>query len=247
MGEDVFHFKGFSVSHCRSSMKVGVDAVLLGAWIRRPGTRILEVGTGCGVIALILAQKLPDVEIDAIDIDIDSIKEAKENFKRSQWNSRLHAELISWEDKIEEIKVKIQKEGDRAKYDLILSNPPYFDSGVHNPTTSREKARHQSSLSVFTLIKDSGNILKENGVLGMIFPMEYRNKAVELAKKEGLEVKRECRIRNNSSRPYKRVMIELKRTNDPISQTEVELLTLFATGEPTMEYRHLCRDLYLKF
>lgn len=234
-----FKFKQFSVRHHRSSMKVGVDAVLIGAWAGKDPDSVLDVGTGCGVISLILAQRFPHSRILAIDIDHPSVEEAKENFADSPWSENLKAALQGFPFGLEEVK---------ERYDLIVSNPPYFKSGIDNPITPREKARHQGSLSIFGLIEESDKYLKQQGRLALIFPTEFYDKALEVAASSSMEIIRECWVRDNPSRPEKRVMVEFIKNNSYKNYECVsEHLTLFEDLNPSSAYRSLCSALYLKF
>lgn len=242
MEENIFRFKKFNVSHGKGSMKVGVDAVLLGAWAGKEATKILDVGTGSGVISLILAQRFPNAKILAIDIDPPSIEEASQNFQTSPWRSRLNAAQMEFP-----MGLKINPQ----KFDLIVSNPPFFKAGIEQPITQREKARHQSSLSIFSLLKYSTDFLENHGRISIISPIEYLEEALNVGKENNLEILRLCRIRDNYKRPEKRMMLEFgfcKKNGDAFS---MELLTLFDEGnsrhEPTVEYRNLCKDFYLKF
>lgn len=237
MEEEVFRFKKFEVQHGKSSMKVGVDAVLIGSWAGFKPTNILDLGTGCGIISLILAQRFPESKIIGIDCDEASIKEAKLNFYNSPWKEKLSAINIDFEEFIKKC---------REKYDLIVSNPPYFKSGIINPETSREKARHQAGLSIFSLVEETGKIIKENGVLAMIFPTEFLDQLVDKAETKGWNLKRLCFVRDNISRPEKRVMTEFVR-KDNSCEINTMHLSLFKDGKPTDEYLNLCREFYLKF
>lgn len=242
MEDSRFRFKSFEVSHHRSSMKVGVDAVLLGAWAGINPKKILDVGTGCGVISLMLSQRFLEATVDAIDIDENSIEEAKENFDRSLWNNRLRVCLANFAE------FSCHFRDNCRQYDLIVSNPPYFDSGIENPVTSREKARHQSSLSVFSLLEKSKDLMAESGRLSMIFPAEFYEKVRKVSERERYVLLRECRIRNRPEREEKRVMMEFgKRDFYEDVKFETKHLVMFEGGEPTEEYRHLCKDFYLKF
>lgn len=221
-------------------MKVGVDAVLLGSWIDcKSSKRILDVGTGCGIIALLLAQRTKEAEIDAIDIDVMSVGEATLNFRISPWSERLRIEKKFFPQD-----VLLSKES----YDLIVSNPPYFLSGITKPTTRREKARHQGSLSVYSLLENAPSILKEGGRLGMIFPKDFLEPIVDKSKENGFIIRRLCYVRDNEKRPEKRVMIDLEKTNGGNSFEMIEEhLTLFEGSEPSAAYREMCRDMYIKF
>lgn len=236
MEEEVFKFKNFDVRHGKGSMKVGVDAVLLGSWAGMNPKSILDVGTGSGVISLILAQRFPEAEITGIDIDIPSIEEASLNFKESPWPERLRAELSSFP---EDLLIN------NKKYDLIVSNPPFFKSGIKNPSTQREKARHQATLSIYSLIENSKVLLTEKGRLSMIFPLEYEENIKEQEKKSGLNLNRLCRIRDREGKKGKRVMMEFSR--EKIADCRVEELILFEGGIPTDDYKRLCRPFYLKW
>ena len=217
-------------------MKVGVDAVLLGCWVEAPGSDFLDVGTGCGVISLILAQRFPKANILAIDIDNPSIEEAAHNFRKSPWEERLAASPESFP------KDTLCR---NASFSLIISNPHYFKSVINEPVTRREKARHQDSLSIFSLLENSGRLLKPEGNLAMIFPAEFYESAVETGRNNGFFQRRVCFVKDNENRPEKRVMMQFG-TNE-IEQPEVSHLTLFDGIESTEDYRFLCKDFYLKF
>ncbi|MDE6547465.1 MAG: methyltransferase [Muribaculaceae bacterium] len=239
-----FRFKQFSVSHHRSAMKVGVDGVLIGCWADTENAkRILDVGTGCGLIALIMAQRAPEAFIDAIDVDPPSIEEASENISASPWSDRLRAVLCNYSDVR-----SLLKDGDG--YDLIVSNPPYFDSGVVEIVTAREKARHQGELSPLSLLIGSKDILKQGGSVAMVFPSELSSALEEEARSLGYSLMRKCLVRGHEEAPYKRVLIQWKYnkgSSDPL-HVPLDYLTLESSiNIPTDEYRSLCKDFYLKF
>lgn len=239
-----FRFKQFSVSHHRSAMKVGVDGVLIGCWADiGDAKRILDVGTGCGLIALIMAQRVPDALVDAIDIDAPSIEEASENFSTSQWSERLRAILCNYSDIRSLLK---EDEG----YDLIVSNPPYFDSGVTEIVTAREKARHQGELSPLSLLCEAKNFLKPGGSVAMVFPSELSAALEEEARILGYSLMRKCLVRGHQEAPYKRVLVQWRYTKGLSDQLNIpsEYLTLESSIKiPTDEYMSLCKDFYLKF
>lgn len=238
-----FRFKHFSVSHHRSSMKVGVDGVMIGCWSDVEGAyRILDVGTGCGLIALIMAQRCPDAEILGIDIDESSSIEARENADNSPWKNRIN---IIHGDFPNSLLPEYSK-----KFDLIVSNPPYFNSGISTIVTPRERARHQGSLSPFTLLADSVSLLKLHGMLTMVVPTEFSSCLEEEAFKYGYVLLRKCYVRGHIEAPYKRVLLQWRLDEDTVNPVEVmiEHLTLESErGNTTFEYRKLCKDFYLKF
>ena len=237
MEDALFKFKQFEVFHSKSSMKVGVDAVLLGAWAGEEASKILDVGCGCGVISLMLAQRFPEAEILGIDIDKDSIEEANLNFKNSKWSERLMANEASFPDDVSKF----------GKFDLIVSNPPFFKSGVLSPKTPREKARHQDLLSIFSLLKNAPEFLLEQGVLSIIYPFEFKEEAYKTATESGLSPFRECLIRGNRRKGVKRIMSAFKFSNEVNQEPLTTEMTLYDDESPSRQYLELCKDFYLKF
>lgn len=238
-----FRFKQFSVSHHRSAMKVGVDGVLIGCWADAENAeRILDVGTGCGLIALIMAQRMPYARVDAIDIDTPSIEEASENFGVSPWSERLSAVLCNYSD----VRSLLKKEDG---YDLIVSNPPYFDSGVTEIVSAREKARHQGELSPLSLLCGAKDILKPYGSVAMVLPYELSSALEEEALHLGYSLSKKCLVRGHKEAPYKRALVQWKYNGKSVQpNVPSEYLTLeFSPNIPTDEYRSLCKDFYLKF
>lgn len=246
MKGELFVFKRFSVSHSRSAMKVGVDGVLIGAWATPNEVRILDVGTGCGLISLIMAQRTKKASIIGIDIDAPSVDEAKDNFRNSLWSDRLVAMRESFAERIS---------SEPGSFDLILSNPPFFKSGIKDTGSPRIKARHQGELSPFSLIEGSAELLKTEGRLSMICPAEFENELISDAISKGLIPCRLTLVRHHDGAPFKRLLIEFIKKNELNSMTdkdnilpETNFLTLFEnSGDPTDPYLELCRDFYLSF
>ncbi len=246
MKERIFRFKQFSVSHLQSAMKVGVDGVLIGAWATCTGRRVLDVGCGCGLIALMIAQRAPEALITAIDIDSPSVEEAKGNVSASAWNDRIVVEERSFADLL------LDKE--TGPYDLIVSNPPFFDSGVNNPLSRREISRHQGSLSPRILLTEGKKLLSSGGKIALIAPSDLTQTLKAVGVEHDLIAERICFVRDNISSVVKRVMMEFKVMSNPDEyngeeiEPELNHLILFnAQGQPTPEYITLCKDFYLKF
>lgn len=254
----IFKFKKFNVSHGNSSMRVGIDAVLLGAWAARGNScnRIIDVGTGCGVIALMMAQRFPDARVDAIDIDDNSVEEASFNFNASSWRDRLNVVKVSFSDLCSK-----STPGD-DKYNLIISNPPYFDSGVRDINNSRLQARHQSSLSPHILAENAYMLLAPSGLLAMILPADMEADVVKIGETKGhLKMIRKMIVRGNAETLPKRVLLEfiLNETDeseipgkdtgaDNCEVVEYEHLIIeHSHNDYTAEYIALTKDFYLKF
>lgn len=236
-----FRFKRFEVYHHRSSMKIGVDAVILGAWANVLNAHtILDVGCGCGVIALMSAQRNQISTIEAIDTDKESIEEALGNFLVSPWSERIVAKQIDFNDYCSRhIEQNIQP------IDYIISNPPYFDSGVDIPDSVRLKARHQGQLSPSIILEKGSNMISDNGIIGMVIPVEQAEDLTVIANSLGLFTIRKMIMTGREGRDPKRCFVEFGRHQAPFS---IEHLTIeFHDGSFTPDYKSLCRDFYLKF
>ena len=156
--ENTFRFKQFAVLNDKTAMKVGTDGVLLGAWCDVCEAKsVLDVGTGCGLIALMIAQRNADCNIDCIDIDEGAIEEARINADNSPWSDRIHPFMSDFKQFICD-----------KKYDLIVSNPPFFNNGVLAPDKSRQNARHTVELSFEQLIHKAISLLSDKGKLCLI-------------------------------------------------------------------------------
>jgi tRNA1Val (adenine37-N6)-methyltransferase len=192
-----FRFKQFVVDDDCSTMRIGTDAILLGAW-PEPGCvrSILEIGTGCGVISLMLAQKT-DARIDAIDIDEASVRQARSNFQLSPWRDRLHALCVSLQDHIS---------GSEKQYDLIISNPPFFSGSLPSPDARKNLARHNSILSHQELLAGIQHFLNENGIFLMILPSVEFLKFSILAEAGGLFIQKEMRVSPKPGKTANRIL-----------------------------------------
>lgn len=232
--EKVFRFKQFDLLNDKTAMKVGTDGVLLGAWCDVAcAKRALDVGTGCGLIALILAQRNLDVTIEAIDIDKDAVTEANFNINNSPWCSRVNALCVDFNDY-----------DVSTCFDLIVSNPPFFDNGVEAPEDARNKARHCGTLSFEQLIAKANGMLAEDGVLAIISPIEAENDIRRCAVKYRMSIKRLCEVVPVAGNPPKRLMWEL--VNGDVD-TYREIITICSLDNSyTQQYVELTRDFYLK-
>jgi len=230
-----FRFKQFTVNDERSSMKVGTDAVLLGAWAgNRIPVTILEIGTGCGLIALMMAQRFKNARITAIDIHEGSVEQAGENFKASRWTENLSAEPISLQDLA----------AGRAKaFDLIISNPPFFSDSLLPPDTSKIIARHTESLSFPELARGVINLLKPGGLFALILPTESHKAFSHHATKNHLFKCRELEIIPVKGKTPNRILSEwAKEQEKPFFES---LAIRQNTLEYTDEYKKLTGEFYL--
>lgn len=242
MKERLFKFKQFSVHHSQSAMKVGVDGVLVGAWADASGQRVLDAGCGCGMIALMVAQRNPAAVVDAVDIHAPSVDEANLNFSLSPWGNRLRARVADFNDLA----------SGQGQYDLIVSNPPFFDSGVAEPETPREVARHTAGLSPLTLAELSAALLEPGGRLCLITVAGTEENIAAAASRHGLARARLCRVTDHEGAPCKRVLMEFVKTDgtdpehDPVPQV-TDLVMFNPDKTPTEGYRALTGPFYLHF
>ena len=233
--EKVFRFKRFAVVNDRSAMKVGTDGVLLGAWCPVDGARhVLDVGTGCGVIALMVAQRNPEAIIDGIDIDHGAVEEAAHNFASSPWSDRVKALEMDFNDM-----------GHAGCYDLIVSNPPYFTDSLLPNDTQRTLARHTRTLTYRQLIEGAAQLLTLDGTLALITPTDAEEQIVEAATFASLPVRHVTRVIPVEGGEAKRTMWELSRRARPYLEDTITIA--HANGDFTQEYITLTRNFYLKF
>ncbi|MCQ2182316.1 MAG: methyltransferase [Bacteroidales bacterium] len=230
MGE--FRFKQFSVRQEDSALKVGTDAVLLGAAMTLlPEDRnLLDVGTGTGVIALMAAQR-SSAMIDAIDTDMPSVAEAGVNFTLSPWAGRLHAIHADLKSFVPEV-----------KYDLVFSNPPYFENSLKNPDVRESFARHTDNLSYRDICLFASRYLSPGGRLSLILPSEREAPLIRTAASFGLYPFRLLRIRTAPGKSPKRIVAEFSLNRGPVEENE---LTLRDGSERSAEYLSLTGDFYL--
>ena len=235
--EKVFRFKQFEVLNDRTAMKVGTDGVLLGAWCNVTGAhRVLDVGTGCGVIALMVAQRNAAAQIDAIEIDEASALEAGLNFERSPWAERLH--LVHGDF------TAIETWWSGEKYDLIVSNPPFFTHGVLPPEASRMTARHTQNLDYGQLLKVASLMLADKGKIALITPFDNIKEIVEENTFNSLNISKKVNVISVKGFPPKRVLWELCK--EQCEMRENELVIEDRPGCFSDAYVTLCKDFYLK-
>ena len=206
-------------------MKVGTDGVLLGAWAPT-GSRILDVGTGSGLIARMLMQRCPEAEVEGIDIDEAAVEQACENGVKA-----FCARLQEWQ----------------GMYDLIVSNPPYFQNSLKNPDEGRKTARHTDTLSYAELVKHSARLLTEGGQLALILPAEAENEVRQLAAAEDLFLTHVTRVFSKENKKPKRVLLafQLKIEDLRFEILEDSLVLEDEKGGRSLPYQNLCRDFYL--
>lgn len=232
----IFRFKQFAVSHANSSMKVGTDAVILGSWAEiKNSQKILDIGTGSGIIALMMAQKNSEAQIKAIDIDANSIREASQNFEQSPWSERLEAECIA-----------LQNYGlsHKNQFDHIISNPPFFSKSTPAPDKARHNARHTDTLSADDFFNYSKLLLTETGKISLIIPFYSSADWIKIAEKYTLFPSRITNVISYPGKPIERLLIEFSNEKQEVESTDffIRKGKGLAYSE---EYIELTKDFYL--
>ena len=232
-----FRFKQFSILDDQCAMKVGVDGVLLGAWADVSEAKsILDIGTGSGVIALMLAQRSKAL-IHAIEIDKDAAKQAGENAKLSSWADRVKVEHTSIQDFVQ---------SNKLQFDLIVCNPPYFINSLLSPTPGRNQARHAGELSYTDLAESSAKLTAATGKCCVILPVPESHLFESIMRNIGFKSSRKLMIYPKPGKPANRVLMQFE--HEAVKQVIKESLYIRdATNTYSDGYKELTGDFYLAF
>jgi len=235
-----FYFKEFSVCQDKAAMKVGTDGVLLGAWcaVTPPINTLLDIGSGTGLLSLMLAQRTNDMSIDAVEVDDQAYEQTVENFERSSWRERLFCYHSSFQD-LSEFRFK-----KGTRYDGILSNPPFYTNSFQTADPAKNCARFTSSLSFYELISGAAKILSKTGRFSVIIPFKEMQKFVLMAREVHLFPGRICYVKGTIHSNVKRVLLEFSfKKKATISQT---LTIETVRHQYTKASIELVRDFYFK-
>jgi tRNA1Val (adenine37-N6)-methyltransferase len=233
-----FQFKQFSLEQDRCAMKIGTDGVLLGAWtpLENNPFSILDIGTGTGVIALMLAQRSHAEQIDALEIDEDTYEQSVDNFENSPWSDRLFCFHAGLDEFVEE---------PEDEYDLIVSNPPFYAEDYKTECNQRDMARFQDAMPFEELIEAAAMFLSENGIFTVIIPFKEEGNFLALAKECELYPLKITRVKGTPTTEIKRSLLAFSR-NENLDFPVDELIIETARHQYTKEYTELTREFYLK-
>lgn len=244
MSNEYFQFRQFIVRQERCAMKVGTDGTLLGAWAELPGAldsqgipknpRILDIGTGTGLIALMMAQRFPEAEVLGIDLDTSAVAQARENVAASPFSER-----------IEVREQDVTKMYDNVGFDAIVSNPPYFVDSLACPDDQRTTARHAVTLTYDGLMQSAFRLLKDDGRFSIVIPTDSRSAIEAAACLSGFFLSRVCMIRTTPRKPSKRQLIEFRK--HPVSELDItEGIIEDSPNVRSTWYQQLTNEFYIK-
>lgn len=233
MAMPYFRFKQFTVWHDRCAMKVGTDGVLLGATAPVGGkTNVLDIGTGSGLIALMLAQRNAMAQITAIELEGQAAEQANQNFSLSPWKDRLTL-----------LNIDFKNFESSDKFDLIVSNPPYFVNSLRSPNANKNQARHTDGLSFDDLLDGVAKLLTSDGTACFIIPIEAKADFIGIGLLKNLHLKRCIEIQTTPSGKIRRVILEFKSSANEL--VEEELLIEIERHKYSPAYIELTREFYL--
>ena len=225
----MFAFKQFVIEQDRCAMKVGTDGVLLGAWARG-GRQVLDVGTGTGVIARMMAQRYADAQVTAIDLDEDAVDQARQNVQASVFSERVTVCC-------QPVQPFSRQTGQQGRYDAVVSNPPFFIDALRAPDKQRAVARHADTLTYGELMQAAVRLLAEDGELSVVVPFDYRRRMDDEADFAGLFPARVCAVSTKAGKPPRRYLLAYRKHPCPCQQ---EVLTIGSEA-----YLRLTEDFYL--
>ena len=214
-------------------MKVGTDGLLLGAWAQG-GKRVLDIGTGTGLIALMMAQRFPEAHVDAIDIDADAASQAEDNARRSPFADRVAVRCVSLQEYVEE-----------REYDSIVCNPPFFTQSLQSPDSKRTLARHSIALPFDDLFLHARRLMSEDGVYSIVVPSDALSQIETAAVMNNLFLVRRCLVRTTRKKPARRLLLSFSQKPSPFHDEEGVIQE--AVNEPSEWYRNLTCDILLKY
>ncbi|MGY8919123.1 MAG: tRNA1(Val) (adenine(37)-N6)-methyltransferase [Flavobacteriales bacterium] len=221
-------------------MKIGTDGILLGAWcsLKYNTNKILDIGSGTGVISLMLAQRFNNTTIDSVEIENNAYEQSVENFERSVWADRLFCFHSTFQDFAKE------RKEDGETYDLIISNPPFYTENVKNNNRARNKARSTSFLSFVELISGVSKILSNQGEFTTIIPFKEEVKFIEISKQNNLFLNKICRVKGNNNSDIKRSLLTFSFYKKQLDENNLIIET--SRHLYTDEYINLTKDFYIK-
>ncbi|MBK8805577.1 MAG: methyltransferase [Bacteroidales bacterium] len=236
MQEKLFHFKQFSISQNNSALKICTDSVLLGAYTdKNDCATVLDIGTGTGVLALMIAQKT-NAKITAIDIDNGAIIDAQKNFNNSPWKDRLEL----FEMSIQDFNLY------NSYYDLIVCNPPYFQNSLLSPKASKSIAKHNISLSIEELFGAVSRLLSPHGQFNMIIPFDLESTVISTSRLFNLHLEKQVFIKPTNNKPANRIIFQFSLLKKNFYSVETIVIEPQIRHQYSERYNQLLKEYLLK-
>jgi len=232
-----FTFKQFSIEQARTAMKVSTDGILLGAWVGLDGVNsMLDIGAGTGLLSLMCKQRAELLTVTAVEIDTGAYEDAKQNILNSPWNEEIVLHHMA-----------IQELHSSDKFDLIISNPPYFNNSLKSHSLSRNLARHTDSLSFKELLNAFKRFSHQHSRLAIVLPCSQGDIFIQLAQQEGVKLTRQCDVKTTEQKMKSRVLLEFVHNKDTLpNELKFNTLCVHKNGQYSDEFIRLCKDFYLK-
>jgi len=232
-----FNFKQFKIEHDQCAFKVGTDGVLLGAWVNVEGASLaLDIGTGSGLIAMMLAQRNLDLNIEAVEFDEASFVQAQKNMQNCLW----HKQLKIFHQRIQDFGKEKQEQ-----FDLIVSNPPYFNNGTVAPKITKQNARHTATLSHEELLKAVVFLMHPKGKFSVVLPYEEGTIFQKLAKTYQLFCTNKVTVQSMPNKPIERLLMQFEKVESPTKTTNLIIQNTKQRHDYTEEYVALTKDFYM--
>ncbi|MEZ6128113.1 MAG: methyltransferase [Planctomycetaceae bacterium] len=231
-----FRMKSFTIRQDRCAMKVGTDAILLGGWATAAAPRsILDIGTGTGILALMLAQRFPECNVHAVDIDSEACDEAADNVANSPFAARVSVHRTA-----------IQEFATDRRFDLVVCNPPFFSNSLKSPDVGRNIARHNTTLSLDALAMSVDRLLAGSGRCCLILPADVSETFHNVARRQRLFCEQKCLVKPTPNSPVKRHLLAFGRQEPPPFVQTTELIVEAARHQYSDDFRTLARAFLLK-
>ncbi len=240
MAARLFHFKQFSINQDRAAMKIGIDGVVLGAWAQTTQAQtILDIGTGTGLLALMLAQRQQQAEITAIDIHEEAALQAWENSLNSPWHKRIKVLNSSLQD--------FTRKQQKQTFDLLICNPPFFNASFKCANQARNTARHTDTLSYEELVSNTVRLMSSHSIFALILPFSSEHSFLEFAQKHHLHLQRCLHLQPTPDSGYHRSLMEFSFSPTANPKTESMVIEKYGRHLYSEQYIKLTKDFYIKF
>lgn len=233
---DIFRFKQFHIAQDRCAMKVGTDSIMLGTWVDVSGAvTVLDIGSGTGVVSLVIAQRAPEAKVTGVEIDPAAVIQSQENIDDSPWKDRV---------KVEEMSIQDFAKSTNQKFDLIVSNPPFFTGGTFSTNEQKASVRHTVKLPHSDLLKATRQLLQPNGKFCVILPLIEGLRFVEIAQTAGFYCTQMTEVHPKINKPVERLLLCFELKEKPLKK-DVLVVLIEDPNVYTPEFKEMTKEFYL--